>query len=150
MSGMVTKDIIQSDLKTAMKNGERKRVSTIRFLLAAVKNREIDLGRPIDSSELIAVINSGIKKSRESLESFEKGGRVDLADEAREEMAILEAYLPPPLDEKEVEALIEEAVIETGARNSKDIGAVMKWIIPKTTGRADGRLISQKVKAKLS
>lgn len=150
MGGILTQEAIRSDLKTAMKDGDRRRVSTLRFLLAAVKNREIEEGRSLDGAELTAVISSGIKRVKESLEGFEKGGREELAEAARAELDILQSYLPPPLEEREIEALIDEAVGETGAEGARDIGAVMKWIMPKITGRADGRLVSQMVKAKLS
>ncbi len=150
MGDPVTKEIIQADLKTAMKSGDHHRVSTLRYLLSAVKNKEIDLRRSLDSAELCAVISSGIKKCRESIEGFEKGGRPELVQASKAEMAILQAYLPPVLTEAELAAIIDEAVKETGAKGAKDTGAVMKWVMPKVSGRADGRVVSQMVKEKLS
>lgn len=146
----LSKDALQADLKEALKAGDRRRVSTIRLLIAAVKNREIELGKPVDAAELVGLVNSGIKKRRESIEGYEKGGRQDLVQQETEEMAILQAYLPPPLDEGAISALIDEAIRETGASGARDMGAVMKWLMPRVTGRADGRLLNQLVKARLS
>jgi len=146
----VTKEVIQADVRKAMKERERLRVSTLRLLLAAVKNREIEQGGPLDDAEFMNVINSAIKKRRESVEEFEKAARPERAAVEREEMAILQAYMPPPMDEGEIAALIEEAVRETEAEGPKDAGLIMKWIMPRVTGRADGRLVNQMVRDRLS
>ena len=150
MVAEVTKEVIQADVRKAMKEGQRLRVSTLRLLLAAVKNREIEQGGPLDGAELMSVINSVIKKRREAVEEFEKAGRPERAGSEREEMNILQAYLPPPLEEGEIAALIEEAVRETGAEGPNDTGMIMKWLMPRITGRADGRLVNQMVRDKLS
>ena len=150
MVTQVTKEIIQADVRKAMKERESLRVSTLRLLLAAVKNREIERGSSLDEADLISVINSAIKKRREAVEEFEKAGRPERAETEREEMAILQAYLPPPLSEGEIAVLIEEGVRETGAEGPKDAGLIMKWIMPRVAGRADGRLINQMVRDKLS
>jgi uncharacterized protein YqeY len=146
----VTKEIIQADVRKAMKERESLRVSTLRLLLAAVKNREIEQGKSLDEAELLNVINSAIKKRREAVEEYEKAGRPERAEIEREEMAILQAYLPPPLEEAELATLIEEAVRETKAEGPKDTGLIMKWIMPRVAGRADGRLVNQMVRDKLS
>jgi hypothetical protein len=118
--------------------------------MAAIKNREIEIGKPLDLAELTLVVKSNIKKRLESIESFTQGGRPELADQERKEMAILQEYLPPSLGEAEIQAMVEEAIRETGASGPRDIGAVMKLVMQKAAGRADGRLLNQLVKSKLS
>ncbi len=149
MPAPLSKELIQADLKEAMKGGDRLRVSTLRFLLAAVKNREIEIGKAVDIAELTAQINSAIKRRRESIEGFHKGGRQDLVDQETAELNILQAYLPPALGEDELKDLIEEGIRETGAVGPKDMGTIMKWLMPRIAGRADGRLVNQLVKTRL-
>lgn len=146
----LSKETLQADLKEALKGGDGLRVSTLRFLMAAIKNREIEIGKPLDLAELTLVVKSNIKKRLESIESFTQGGRPELADQERKEMAILQEYLPPSLGEAEIQAMVEEAIRETGASGPRDIGAVMKLVMQKAAGRADGRLLNQLVKSKLS
>jgi uncharacterized protein YqeY len=146
----VTKDRIQADLADALKGGDRRKVSTLRMLMAAVKNREIELRKPLDGAELCAVITSGVKKRRESIEEFKKGGREDLVKAETEEADILQAYLPPPLTEQELAVMVDEAVRESGASGPRDMGVVMKLVMPRVAGRADGGLVGKMVKARLA
>ncbi len=150
MAPVLSKEAIQADIKAAMKGGDARRVSTLRLLLSSIRYREIELGKPLDAAEMTGVVSSSIKKRRESIEGYEKGNRQDLVQAEKEEMAILQEFLPPPYSEAELAALVEEAVRETGASGPKDMGTVMKNVMPKVAGRADGGLINRLVKAKLS
>lgn len=134
------KDKLESDLKEAMKAGQAARVSTLRFLLAAVKNREIELkpfGKELADEEVISVIGKQVKQRRESIEAFEKGGRMELVEKEKAELALLKSYLPEEVSEEEIMAIVRET-ITSGA---SDIGAIMKAVMPKVKGRADGSLV---------
>jgi uncharacterized protein YqeY len=146
----VTRDSLHGLLTAAMKARDPRRVSTLRLLISAVKYREIEIGKPLDAVEMQAVIHSSIKKRRESIELFEKGGRAEMAQAEREEMTILQEFLPPQLGEGDVAAIVDEAIRETGASGVKDLGKVMKAVMPKVAGRADGRVVGDLVKARLS
>ncbi len=147
---MVSKEQIQADLHRAMKERDGIRASTLRMLIAAIKNREIDVMHQLDETALVAVITSGIKQRRESIEGYAAGGRPDLVAKEEAEVAILQAYLPPPLGEADIRALVDEAVRETGAASARDMGTVMKWLMPRVSGRADGKLVNCLVKERLS
>jgi uncharacterized protein YqeY len=146
---MLSKDQIQADLHKALKERDAVRASTLRMLIAAIKNREIDVGHPLDEAALAAVITSGIKQRRESIEGYTAGGRPDLVAKEETEVVILQAYLPPPMEESEVRTLVDEAVRETGASSARDIGAVMKWLMPRVAGRADGKVVNVLVRERL-
>ena len=146
----VNKEALQADLREALKKGEKLRVSTLRLLLAAVQNKEIERRGELDETEMVSVINSAIKKRREAAEEFEKAGYSDRAGVEKEEMTILQAYLPPPLEEEELARLVDEAISEAEAEGLGDIGRVMKLVMPKVSGRADGRAVNQMVREKLA
>ncbi len=137
--------------KESLRARETARLSVLRLLMAQIKNREIDKGKGavLSDDEIVDTIISMVRKMDESIESFVKGGRQDLADKERTEQTILKAYLPEPLSEPDLDRLVSEALKETGASGPKGMGAVMQWLNPRTKGRADNRVVSQKVKAAL-
>ncbi len=136
---------IDSDLKVAMKSSEKIRVSTLRMVKASLKNLEIEKGE-LSDDDVIGVLSTQAKQRRESISEFEKGGRQDLADQEREELAVILSYLPEQLSEEELTGIIQETIRETGASSLKDMGRLMKSLMPRVKGRADGKLVSQKVK----
>ena len=147
---MSLKDKILADIKEAMKSQQADRLSAIRFLQAAVKNREIEL-RPnaITEQEVIAVVKKMAKQRKDSIEEFKKAGRTDLVDKETFELSVLEAYLPQQMSAEEVGKIVNEAVAALGATSAKQMGAVIKEVMARTGGQADGKLISELVKAKL-
>lgn len=148
---MDLKEQIMADVKSAMKDKDTVKLNTLRFLQAAVKNREIEL-RPnaITVDEVLSVVKKLVKQRKESIEQYLAGNRQDLADQEKSELKILEAYLPAQMSREQVEAIITEVVAALGAKTMKDMGAVMKEVQSRTAGTADGKLISEIVKAKLS
>lgn len=147
---MALKEKVEADLKVAMRAKDPVRLNTLRFVLSALKNKWIDLRDKFDDAAAAQVLSTLAKQRRESIEQFEKGGRQDLVAKEKAELAILEAYLPKSLSEAEVTNLVEAAVKESGATSAKDMGKVMKVLMPKVAGRADGKLVSQLVQKKLS
>ncbi len=142
-------DKIQKDLIEAQKQREELKVSTLRFLLSAVKNREIELrplNKEMNDDEVVAVISRQIKQRKESIVEFEKGNRKDLAEKEQKEIDILVLYLPAQLSEEEVRKLVLEAVSESGAKSASEMGKVMAILMPKVKGKADGALVSKMVK----
>ncbi len=143
---MGLRDNIEADTKAALKSGAKDKVSTLRMLNAALKNKQIDKRRPLTEDEVIETIRSLIKQRRDSAEQFAKGGRQDLVDKETAEITFLEAYLPAQLSREELEAMVRDAVVQTGAQGAKDMGKVMKALVPMVGGRADGKLVSELVK----
>lgn len=143
------KETLQKDLTTALKAREALRVSTLRLLLAQIKNEEIARGGPLAREDVLALVRRGIKTRRESVEQFERGGRADLAAKERAEIAVLEAYLPRQLSREEIAAAAAELVRELGAAGKKDMGRVMKAILERYAGQIDGREASAAVSALL-
>ncbi len=137
--------------KESLKAKDSVRLSVLRLLLSQVKNREIEKGKgsTLTDEEIIETISSMTRKMDESIEGFTAGGRIDLADKERAEQAILREYLPEPLSEAAIDALVAEGISATGAAGPKAMGALMQWLSPRTKGRADNRIVSQKVKAAL-
>jgi uncharacterized protein YqeY len=147
---MTLMERISQDLTSAMRAREQLRLSALRMAKAALMNREVEKGRALDEGEEQQVIVSLIKQRRDSIEQFRQGGRQDLADKEAAEIATLEVYLPPPVDPAEIERAVTEAITEVGAASPKDLGKVMKVVMPKLAGRAvDGRTISELVRRKL-
>lgn len=144
------KDRLSDDMKDAMRAQDKARLSTIRMLLSAVKYKEIDLGKKLTDEEVIETITSMVKQRRDSIEQFAKAGRIDLVEKEEAELRMLQGYLPEQLTPEEIEAEIEKAVNEAGAAGMKDLGKVMKLLMPKVSGRADGKLVSDKVRERLS
>jgi len=147
---MTLKDQLQQDLKEAMRSGDTRRRSTIRLLLAAIKNAEIDAQRPLENPDVLAIIERQVKQRRDAAAEFSKGGRGDRAEEELAEMAILQAYLPPQLSEEELTQLAQAVIEEVGAQSPKDLGKVMKQLMPQVRGRADGKLVNQVVRELLT
>jgi len=143
------KERITEDMKAAMRASEKERLSTIRMVQAAIKQREVDERIALDDAQVIAVLEKMVKQRRESIAAFEQGGRADLAEKERAEIALLKVYLPSQLSEAEVDALIKEAIASTGATSMKDMGKVMGAVKAKAAGRADMGAISARIKAAL-
>jgi len=146
---MALKDRITEDMKTAMRAGDKERLATVRLLLAAIKQREVDERITLDDGQILAVIEKMIKQRRESIAQFEIGGRSDLVAKENAEIGVLQAYLPAQLTPSEVETLIAEAIAATGAASIKDMGKVMGFVKPKAQGRTDMGALSARIKQKL-
>src|SRR3954465_11555635 len=148
---MSLKERITSDMTAAMKSKEAARLSTLRMVKAAVQNREIEKGGAMTEEELLKALQSLVKQRRDSVEQYEKAGRAELAEKERAEIAVIEDYLPQAASREEIERAVSEAVAETGASSMKEMGAVMKAALARLAGRnADGRVVSEVVKSKLS
>jgi uncharacterized protein len=146
MNGMNTKQEIENDLKTAMRSGDTQKKSTLRMVLASIKLAEIDKTTPLDESEVNAILQKEIKSRRETITDAERAERPDLAVEARAEIDIISKYLPQQLSSDEIEVLAKEAISKAGATSPKEMGAVMKLLMPQVQGRADGSQVSQIVR----
>lgn len=147
---MSLKQRINDDLKAAMRAGETRRRDTMRLLLAALKQREVDERKELADADVVAVIDRMIKQRRESIAQFEKGGRQDLADKEQFEVGVLQAYMPQALSDAEIEATVAEAIAAAGAKAPSDMGKVMGALKGKLAGRADMGKVSALVKAKLA
>jgi uncharacterized protein YqeY len=148
---MSLKQQIISDLTASMKAQDAPRTSTLRMAKAAVMNREIEKGAELDDEEMMQLLRSLIKQRRDSVEQYEKGGRQELADKEKTEIEVIEAYLPQAASSEDIEAAVAAAISETGASTMKDMGRVMKAVQVALAGKnADGRTVSEIVKAKLS
>ena len=146
---MSLRDELEGGLKQALKSGDRVAVSAIRLSLSEIKNAVIDKRRPLEDNEVVNILRSGVKKRQESIEMFGKGGRQDLIDKEAAEIKVLEGFLPAGLPAAELEALVAAAIAETGAASMKDIGKVMKCVLPRVAGRADGAEVNKLIRAKL-
>lgn len=143
---MTLVDRIDADLKVAMKAGDAARVSTLRMLKAELVNAAIDLRQAsVDDAKALEVVRRQIKQHRESLEAFTKGNRRDLVDKESRELAILEGYLPPQMSEEAVRQIVRECVQASGASGPTDLGKVMKLVMERVKGRADGKRVNQLV-----
>jgi uncharacterized protein YqeY len=141
---------IQKDLTEAMKSKEDLRLSVLRMMKSAIKNKEIEKIRPLDDSEALQVLQTLVKQRKESVEQFTKGGRNDLADKETREIAIIEAYLPAAASQADLDSAINAAITETGASSPKQMGAVIKAAKEKLTGKTvDGKALSDRVRARL-
>ena len=141
---------ISQDIANAMRAKEPVRLGALRMAKAALMNQEVQKGRPLDEAESQQVMTSLIKQRRDSIEQFRKGGRDDLADKEAAEITTLESYLPPPIDAAGLERLVDEVVSELGASGPKDLGRVMKAVMPRLAGQAvDGKTVTELVKQRL-
>jgi uncharacterized protein YqeY len=138
------------EMKQAMRSNDKLRLSTIRMIRSALKNKEIEQRKKLDDDGVIRVIQGMMRKGEESLEQFQLGGRMDLVEKERKEIEILKSFLPQSLSQEEVLKIIDQCIEETQASSLKDLGKVMKSVMPKLQGKADGKLINQLVKEKLS
>lgn len=141
---------IESAMRTAMKARDERRVGTLRLVMAAAHNRQIELGHELTDAEVVEVLDRQVKQRRESIELYRGGGRDDLAEVEEAEIVILREFLPEPLTDAEVEQLVRDAVAATGASSPSDMGTVMGMLVPQTKGRADGKLVSDLVRRLLS
>lgn len=148
---MALKERLLEDIKAAMKSKQAERLEVLRFLNAAIKNREIELRpNPVNDSEVMGVIQKLTKQRTDSIEQYRAANREDLASKEESELVILKEYLPKQLSEAEVKELVQSAITEAGASTIKDMGKVMKLASEKAQGRADNKLLSQYIKEKLS
>jgi hypothetical protein len=143
-------ELIEEDFRTALKTQDKTRVSALRMLRAALKNKQVERRAPLEETEVLSVIKAMIRQGRESIEQFEKGGRQDLALKERAELEILKGFLPPQASEVEIDQLIEQVVQEVEAAGMKDMGKVMKTVMSRLGGRADGQMVQGRVRQKLS
>jgi hypothetical protein len=143
------KNRLSEDVKTAMKAGEKSRLATLRFMLAAVKQVEIDTRQDLDDAAVTGILTKLANQRRESISQFENAQREDLAAKEREELAIVETYLPTPLTAAEIDALVDAAIAKLGASSIKDMGKVMAELKPALVGRADVGAVSAQVKGRL-
>jgi len=148
---MGMKETILADLKTAMKNQEAAKLSAIRMLQSAIKNKEIEL-RPnaISDQDIMAVIKKMCNQHKDSIEQFTTANRLDLVENEKAQLKILEAYLPKQMSREDIEKLVGAVIAETNASSAKDMGTVMKAVLAKAAGLADGKVVSELVKAKLT
>jgi uncharacterized protein YqeY len=144
------KDRITEEMKNAMRAGEKERLATIRLILSAVKQREVDERIQLDDTQVLAVIEKMIKQRKEAITQFEAGGRADLVAKEQAEIVILQTYLPAQMSEAEIDGLIAEAIASTGAASIKDMGKVMAAVKAKAQGRTDMGAVSARIKQKLS
>jgi uncharacterized protein YqeY len=138
------------EMKQAMKSNDKAKLSTIRMIRSAVKNKEIDLRKPLDDDAISRVIQGMVKKSEESIEQFKAGKRMDLVEKETKEIETMKSYLPQPLSREEVLKIIDQTIEETEASSLKDLGKVMKTVMAKLGGKVDGALVNQLVKERLS
>ena len=147
---MSLKSRIQDDAKSAMRAHEREQLATLRLVTAAIKQIEVDERIELNDEQVLAVLDKMMKQRRESLEQYEKAGREDLAETERFEMALIQGYLPEPLEEAELTELITSTISEVGASSIRDMGSVMSALRSRVQGRADMKAVSQAVKTQLT
>ncbi len=142
---------ILNDIKSAMREKDRVRLETLRFLNSSIKNKEIDL-RPkvLTEQDTLSVLKKMVKQRKESIAQYTSAGRQDLAEKETQELKILEDYMPEPMSREAVKKLVLQAIDETGATNIKDMGKVIKYVLTKVEGAADGQLVSELVKSQLA
>ncbi len=141
---------IDADLKTALKARDTLRLETLRMMKSAIKYRQIEKGGPLSEEEAVAVLSGLSKRHRESIEQFRKGGREELALKEEAQLRVLKDYMPAELSPAELERLIAQAIMESGARGAADVGNVMRVLMPRVKGAADGKTVNEKVREALS
>ncbi len=147
---MTLKDQLNEAMKAAMKARDNLRLSAVRMVRSAIKNREIDQKIELDDQGVIDVVSTLVKQRRESIRMYQEGDRPELAEKEEAEMNILLGFLPAQLSPEEIEELVSSAILETGAQGAKDMGRVMKAVTPQIAGRADGRTVSDIVRSRLA
>jgi uncharacterized protein YqeY len=150
MKPMDTQKQVESDFKDAMRAGDDLRKSTLRMVLSSIKLAEVDKGESLEEPEVLAIIQKEIKSRRESISDAERADRADIIADAEDEIDILEAYLPQPLSDGDIEKMAQEAIAEVEATSPKEMGKVMKVLMPRVQGRADGSQVSQTVRQLLA
>jgi uncharacterized protein YqeY len=144
------KDQLTADMKDAMRAKDKERLGTVRLILAAIKQREVDERIELDDPQVLAVLDKMVKQRRDSIKQYQDAGRDELAAQEESEISVIQAYLPAALSDEEIDALIEEAIAASGAEGMKDMGKVMGQLKPKLQGRADMGQVSGKIKTRLS
>ncbi len=148
---MEIREKILADIKAAMIAKNSVTLNTLRFLNAAIKNKEIELRpEPVSADDIMGVIKKLVKQRKESIDQFTTAGRMDLVDQETAELKVMEAYMPAQMTKEQIEAMVSEIVAATGAKTIKDMGTVMKAAMEKSAGQADGKLLSEIIKSKLS
>ena len=137
---MTLKEKLLLDMKEAMKSKDSLKLGTVRSVISAVKNREIDLRKDLDEEEILAIVSPELKKRKEAANLYEKGKRPELQDKEIQEMGILQTYLPEQVSEEDLRERIQEVIAETGAEGRKDFGKIMKTLVPEFKGKADNAL----------
>ncbi len=150
MSDSALKDQIQDAMKTAMKSGDKERLAVIRLIMSAMKQVEVDERTELDDNRVLGILDKMVKQRRESISQFNAGGRDDLAAREQAEIDVIADFLPQALSDEEIEAIINQAISDSGAASMKDMGKVMGIIKPQITGRADMGAVSSKIKSLLS
>ncbi len=144
------KDKLQQDMKDALKSGNSQKRTLLGMAISSIKNKEIEKRGELTDEEIVSVIASEVKKRRDSVEQYQKGGRADLAEQEKKEAEILMAYMPEQMSEDEVRSEVKKAVAQTGAKDIKEMGKVIGAVMAKVKGKADGQLVSRLVKEELS
>jgi uncharacterized protein YqeY len=147
---MSLKERLTEEMKSAMKARDELRLATVRQVRAVLKNREIELKRELDDQGICEVLATLVKQRRESIRMFQEAGRSELVAKEEQELAILQEFLPTQLTADEVVALVRRAIADSGAQGAKDMGKVMKLVMPQVTGRADGKLVNDTVREQLA
>ncbi len=146
---MSIKEKLTADLKESLKSGDKVKLSVVRMVLSSIKNKEIDKRAELSEEEVLAVLSHAAKLRRESIEEFTKGRREDLVQKEREELKVVENYLPEQLSEDKLKEIAKEAILEASATSTKDIGKVMKILMPRLKGQADGKIVNKIVQQAL-
>jgi len=141
---------INEEMVAAAKAKDKIRLSAIRMIKSMVHNKEIDLMRPLNEAEALQVLAVIVKQRKDSIEQFAKGGRPDLVEKETAELKVVQEFMPTQMSEEEVDSIIKQAIVESGAVSVKDMGKVMKVLMPQLTGKADGKMVSERVKLLLS
>ncbi|MDF1691302.1 MAG: GatB/YqeY domain-containing protein [Zhongshania sp.] len=149
MADQTLKQTLSDAMKTAMRAKDKARLSAVRLILADIKRIEVDERIDVDDARVLAVLDKMLKQRRDSISQYDGAGRVDLADQERFEMDVIQSFLPTPLSEAELDALISAAITSTGADSIKNMGQVVAILKPQVQGRADMGMVSQKVKSQL-
>lgn len=142
--------ILNREMVLAAKLKDKIRLSAIRMIKTGVHNREIDLKRKMTDSEFLQMLSSMVKQRKDSIDQFQKGGREDLVEKEEAELKVIQQFMPVQMSEEEIDAEIQKSIQEVGAVSIKDMGKVMKVLMPKLTGKADGKMVGDKVKERLS
>lgn len=141
---------LNAEMVIAAKAKDKVRLSAIRMLKTALHNKEIDLIRPLNESETLQILSVMVKQRKDSIEQFTKGGRTDLVEKEEAELKVVQEFMPAQMSDDEVESVIKKTIAQAGAVSVKDMGKVMKMLMPQLTGKADGKMVGEKVKALLS
>lgn len=147
---MTLKKKMDQEMILAAKAKDKLRLSALRMLKSGLHNREIDLKRELNEAEFLQLLSAMVKQRRDSIEQFAKGGRTDLVEKEETELKVIQEFMPTPMSETELDAMIAEAIRETGAASVRDMGKVMATLMPKVAGKADGKMVGEKVKLRLS